>query len=718
MPNEKSGWSKQSAWSRRNRSETADIGVIPAIVDIERRRRCERELERFLVEYFPGTTGLSPFSADHKRVISRIEECVIGGGRFANVVYRGFAKTTIVQNAAIWAALYGHRRFVAVFGADATAASGSLDSIKMELSENELLYGDFPEVCHAIWALEGKPQRCASQTHVPGNVEGFNPADGAEAKMTHIRWTAEKIVLPTIWLPDGPSKSSGAIISTRGVTGGSRGLNYKRSDGTQQRPDFVMIDDPQTDDSASTELQVRNRLTIIKKAILKLGGHNRQLAVVMNATPIQVDDVVEQLLDPVRNPSWQSERIPMVRKWADNHALWMEEYARLRNTFDPDTIGDQKRARDAATKFYAERRAEMDAGCVVSWDSCFDPEVEISAIQHAYNALIDDGEETFQSECQCRPLRNDVGDADVLSVDDIARRTNGLPRRKAPSNTVRITAFVDVQQTALFYAVCAWSDSFTGAVIDYGVWPEQGSNNVTLKKLRKKLADVTPGAGIEGSIHAGITALLHHLMGVEWAREDGAKLRIDQCLVDSGYQAETVYSACRASPFAASVYPSKGQPLSARSLPINEWAKKAGERFGNNHVVSPTGRGRMLAKFDANYWKTFIRSRLQTAIGDPGALTFWGKNPEEHKTIAAHCKAEYSVRTEGRGRQIDEWQIRPEKPDNHWWDCLVGCAVGASIAGVKAPGYADSPKPRDTGPRIRVNIPAAPGRNSFFITSR
>ena len=30
---------------------------------------------------------------------------------------------------------------------------------------------------------------------------------------------------------------------------------------------------------------------------------------------------------------------------------------------------------------------------------------------------------------------------------------------------------------------------------------------------------------------------------------------------------------------------------------------------------------------------------------------------------------------------ILEWKVRPEQLHNHWLDCLVGCAVGASIQG-------------------------------------
>ena len=30
---------------------------------------------------------------------------------------------------------------------------------------------------------------------------------------------------------------------------------------------------------------------------------------------------------------------------------------------------------------------------------------------------------------------------------------------------------------------------------------------------------------------------------------------------------------------------------------------------------------------------------------------------------------------------MDEWKQRPERGDNHWLDCLVGCAVAASMQG-------------------------------------
>ena len=48
--------------------------------------------------------------------------------------------------------------------------------------------------------------------------------------------------------------------------------------------------------------------------------------------------------------------------------------------------------------------------------------------------------------------------------------------------------------------------------------------------------------------------------------------------------------------------------------------------------------------------------------------------------------AETSIVAAGQGRTVHEWRSKPSKPDNHWFDCLVGCAVAASMAGVEAPG--------------------------------
>lgn len=90
--------------------------------------------------------------------------------------------------------------------------------------------------------------------------------------------------------------------------------------------------------------------------------------------------------------------------------------------------------------------------------------------------------------------------------------------------------------------------------------------------------------------------------------------------------------------------------------------------------------------YDTNFWKTFIHARLAVPMGDRGCLSLFGEGADQHRLFAEHLSAEYRVKTEGRGRTVDEWKMRPERGDNHWFDGLVGCAVAASMQGAVLAG--------------------------------
>jgi hypothetical protein len=68
-------------------------------------------------------------------------------------------------------------------------------------------------------------------------------------------------------------------------------------------------------------------------------------------------------------------------------------------------------------------------------------------------------------------------------------------------------------------------------------------------------------------------------------------------------------------------------------------------------------------------------------MGDPGCLSLFGQKAEQHRLLSEHLTSEYRVKTEGRGRTVDEWKLRVEGLDNHWLDCIVGAAVAASMEG-------------------------------------
>ena len=73
-----------------------------------------------------------------------------------------------------------------------------------------------------------------------------------------------------------------------------------------------------------------------------------------------------------------------------------------------------------------------------------------------------------------------------------------------------------------------------------------------------------------------------------------------------------------------------------------------------------------------------------------------------HILFAEHLTAEYRVKTEGRGRRVDEWKMRPEAHDNHWFDGLVGCAVAASMSGCVLEGTDKNTK--NVKPKVKMKL--------------
>jgi len=127
--------------------------------------------------------------------------------------------------------------------------------------------------------------------------------------------------------------------------------------------------------------------------------------------------------------------------------------------------------------------------------------------------------------------------------------------------------------------------------------------------------------------------------------------------------------------------------------------------WSSDRIVLPTIGKRQVrhALIDTNYWKTFVHARLAVAMGDPGCLSLFGRDDvaqKAHRLLADHLTAEYRVKTVARGQTVDEWKLRATRPDNHWLDCLVGCAVAASIQGAELFGTAH---PQGNRRRIRLS---------------
>jgi hypothetical protein len=652
-----------------------DIGELPAVVDPERKSRAASDFRFFCEAYFPRTFHL-PWSPDHLKVIARIEQAVLHGGLFALAMPRGSGKTSIAECACLWSVLYGHREFVCLIGASEVHAVEMLDSIKMELDGNDLLEADFPEVVYPIRCLDGIANRCSGQLF--------------KGERTHIGWTANEIVLPS--MPG--SKASAAIIKVAGITGRIRGMKYKRADGQTVRPTLVVLDDPQTDESARSLSQCATRERILAGAVLGLAGPGKKISGIMPCTVIRPGDMADSVLDREKHPEWNGERTKMVYRFPTNEKLWAK-YAEVRAE-SLRVHGDQREA----TAFYEANRAALDEGAEIAWPERFNHD-EASAIQHAMNLKLQD-EAAFFAEYQNEPLpEKGVEDEGLLTADQIAGKLNGMKRGEIPVGVTHLTMFIDVQGKLLFWVVAAFEEDFTGYMVDYGAYPDQRRAYFTLRDAQRTLQLAAKGTGLEGAIYAGLENLTGDYLNREWRRDDGAMMRVDRCLVDAnwGTSTDVVYQFCRQSPHATVLLPSHGRFVGAASMPFAEYKRRRGDRVGLNWRI-PNVQGKRAVRhaiFDSNFWKSFVHARLAVPMGDRGCLSLFGRDAEAHRLLSEHLTAEYRVKTEGRGRVVDEWRMRPEAQDNHWLDGIVGCAVAASIQGAILPGT-DAKAPLKAGP--------------------
>ncbi len=669
---------RMAAASRRRTSSVSDIGEIPPIADPKRRESCRSDLAKFCRTYNPDVFYMG-WADYHRDAIARLQETILQGTMFAFAMPRSGGKTTLCRMAVLWAVSYAYRRYVFYIGSTNPKGEKGLDAVKTFMRFLPLYVDDFPEIAVPIRALEGRPQRAASQ-HCRGEP-------------TLISWGKDSIVLPTVPPPpnldidDDLAPTSGTVIGASGLTAeGIRGSLHTTRTGEQLRPDFVILDDPQTDESARSDDQNTKRLELIHGAVLGMAGPGKSIAAAMPCTVIAPGDMVDQTLDRSQHPLWRGSRTQMLEGWPEeglpeNIEAWepyFDIYDHCVHLEPPDFT--------EANVYYRKHRKQLDGKLEATWPDR--KEWEVSAVQHAMNLFHRDPM-VFMAEYMNRPV-DPHADERPLDAEDLLKRRNGYDRGKAPIDVETVTAYIDVQGELLYWLVAGWGEGFGGHVLDYGTWPRQSRRRFTLADANQTLSKAYPGKELGGRLYAGLEDLTDELMGNTFRRDDGADLSIERCLIDAnwGQSTDVVYQFCRQSPHAARLTPGHGKYYGAKGKGIHETKKQKGERIGL-HWRMPSVRGRRQCRYviiDTNFWKSFVAERLKVGEGDRGAIQFFGSRGQAdartHDTLVEQLTAERCVKVTANDRTVDEWTSPPKGRDNHWWDCLVGSAVAASMSGV------------------------------------
>ncbi len=655
--------------SRDAFAAAAELGELPKVKDPARRERCRNSLKAFLAEYFPRSTGLKPWGQCQIDAIDRIEVALRFDSWIANILPRGFTKSTISENSILWALLYGYRRYCLFFAGDATLATTSITSIQRELVRNPLLRDDFPEACIPFRALEGKNRRCDSQTY--------------RGELTGIICNRDMLRLANI-----PGfAGAGGIIEAYGLLAPPRGARDKSDEGENLRPDCAVLDDPQTDVSAKSSVQTASRLEHIHNSIAMMGGHGAPLSMIVNATVIKDGDLADRIS---QHDAWQSVRVSMMPSLPTNlERLWLGQYAKIRKTYDRNDPMGKVKAKLASTEFYKQHRDEMDTGASCSWYDIPLPADEVSAIQHGMNIWIDKGESVFWSECQNKPLRaTSVSSLEI--TEEVQYSFSGYAQNVVPVGASHVVFGCDVHDNLIYWTVSACDSQFTGSVLSYGTWPQQNVGWFSKNSAKITLQSLYGNEDQERLIEIGLEDIIGQLLRADWRNAHGDVLRVSCGLVDCGYKPQAVSNAIRRLlPASNIVLCSHGIGIGPTKKPFAEYdlSPKRVIRCGPDtqypRWIIPTEHrdGDIYrVNFDTNFWKDTTAARLMQGAS-VGRWTLFSE--ADHGHFVSHLMSESPNAISANGRTVNVWENK--RGDNHWWDTLVLCVLAASLSGAVLP---------------------------------
>ena len=662
----------QAEYYAKKQGEKHEIGPVPKCKYPKIREKCFDSLLYYLRELFAE----EPFFTDPFGPVQissiRHEEAVLRGkaGNINKLEPRGYGKTSRSLIGANWACKTGVQDFVMLCGDSADKSADMMRMAHLVVCENPMVRDVFPEV-YAFHALNLNPHACRYQL-----FEG-NP--------TKISIKGDTLYYPKL---NGKYPCEEAMIVTR---------PYKKARGKNiegRRPTVVILDDIQSSEEAASPTSVRKNVKTLTSDIAYLGTRKNPVTIINNATIIEDDDYPSKVAEM---EAFTTVRYKMVDNFPDGcepkSGKYSDDWARyfeIRSEYDADIVGDKERAWIAARNFYTERRESMDAGSSVTWDYAFSEEKkkEISTIQAAMNFIKDFGWESFRSECQNEALAvgSDIG---LLTAKEIAAKQHPYGLLVVPPWCDLLTAYVDVQKDVLFFKIWGFQkDGFTGGNLKFGTFPEQKDRYFTKKTLKVTLADVYETTTLEARQKQALLDLTDDLCQHEFEREDGLKMQIEIVGIDSRYQTGVVRDAYRESKNKGRLQLCMGTGYGAKKKPQRHKVikKRSGAAKGFGWFLNPSVQGIQTLEMDTNRLKSFVHQRYSTELGDPGSFSLYEADPLEHELNADHETAEFFTRLEGPYGLVDEWEVKPGRPDNDGFDCTVGCVAVASLKGAKMVG--------------------------------
>lgn len=636
-----------NAINNAKRSAAQEIGPLSPVADPSRRQRCSENNLLFAETYFAATFYL-PWAPYQRAMMDRFQAVILTGGRECHAVRRGGLKSTCARVSTLWAVVNGHRRFPVLVGATDDKANEHRENFFALMASSETLLQDYPELAPLLLKWR-QPKR---QFRLGGRLLAVHPKD-----------TRGRIVFPDIH----EALSCEAHIAPYSVNATDvSGLSYVDRFGVTIRPDLLVFDDVQTPQSAKSPLMTEEREEHITKTFCGLAGLGEKLAAIMVCTVREHQDLTERFLDRKRHPDWYGKVYPSVIRMPDKMDLWDAYAVKLGQGSSPEE------GKSLAQEFYLQNRSLMDEGGVVAWEHDKLPD-EISALQSLMTVRALDPS-FFRCEIQQEGLVPVNTSGVKLDAQTLLTRLSGLRRGEIPEQSSYLTAFIDSSDQVLWWMVVAFAKDFSGWIVDYGTWPDQRRPVFYKSDLSARISDGLPGGSWEEAF------VLAHNQLEEWLFREYPEL--DLVLKDwsDGGQKPRVESQVMASRNRNRIRPSKGFAPKPSRKPVHLWGDANRDKHNGSYWVEKRSETPVHVQYDTNQWKSHAARRLLTTLGAPSSVSLPGSDERANRMLAEHFTAENPKQIVYDGAAGVAWELIVGR-DNDWWDCFVGCCVGASILG-------------------------------------
>lgn len=623
---------QHNARMRRNHDEAAEIAIAP-ILDPANRRLAELDPVHFVNHCCKSTLKhpLPPVLEDYCRsIVSTIRN----GGNELVVLPRGSGKSTVLLDTILYCLVTHKVRYPVVVAANQVSANALLRNIWRIVETSEEMHRCFPEFTTPVRELQGKYQRTASQ-HIAG-------------VRTNLKCSANLLKFADLMDASG-NIVIGPTIVARGAGSSVRGLIAANGD----RPDAVIVDDPQTAAIARSRAKLDLLEQYINSDLRGLAGADKPLALFCTATPIAPNDIVDRLS---RRPDVVTVRHPLVESWPTNTALWDEYVSELYGDLADNTTN--------AHDYYIANQAAMDAGADVLDPLAYPPSMS-SAIERAYVLRATMGAEAFNAEYQLKPpTTNEVA---ALDATEVSKKLSCVPKRVVPADCQVVLATIDVgTATALHVVVTAYGRNLKAAVVEAFRFPEHG-------RLSPK--DATPDAQAVALTKALVGVVSNLVVPGRYRMEGtGKTVPVTAVGIDRGYRTDLVDDVVRY--FARrriAVYAMKGVPHSTYRPGLSTIGK------ANGVDLREADKRRWLA-FDADLAKETVIGAFRGEPLTTGSLCLWGDSPGDVYPVAQQIAGEKLLEKlpSRLGRpETYRWAPSSVGASNHYLD---GCAMNTALA--------------------------------------